>query len=121
MSIAPRGAHCSSCFFVFSLIVCCLLLFALSFSVDKAKLHSWMSEYGIKIITVSMPPGIMQVPLLLDLVKLSLGILCDERAYKSDGRLRECLTMKSSDEATLGAMALMFVLCCVFLFSDWCW
>jgi len=41
-----------------------------------------MNEYGIQVITVSMPPGIMQVALIMDLVKLSLGILCDERKYK---------------------------------------
>ena len=56
--------------------------FACSLSVDKAKLHSYMSDYGIQVITVSMPPGIMQVALIMELVKLSLGILCDDRGLK---------------------------------------
>jgi hypothetical protein len=41
-----------------------------------------MSDYGIQVITVSMPPGIMQVALIMELVKLSLGILCDDRGLK---------------------------------------
>jgi len=50
--------------------------------VDKAKLLAYLSECGIEVVSVSLPPGIMQVPLIIDLVKISLGILCDERRFK---------------------------------------
>jgi hypothetical protein len=46
------------------------------------KLQGYLSDYGIHLISVSLPPGIMGVSLLMQLVKLSLGILCDERQYK---------------------------------------
>lgn len=50
--------------------------------VEDRKLYAYASYLGMKIITVSMPPGILQVPLLIDLVRLCLGILCDVRGNK---------------------------------------
>ena len=52
--------------------------------VNKAKLLGHLQAYDMQAISVPMPPGIMQVSLLIELVKMALAILCDQRKFKSE-------------------------------------